>query len=306
MKRVIFIIFSIILLVGCSREVSEVIEKYENGNWKKVIVYKVRGEKRTKYKAIEYYENGGIKHEIDLRKVKNYNTKPVVINNEPEVSQQDTDNDTIYEYTGPYADLMNKPGAVTRKLEGEEKQRVLEAMRKRKEEQQQGIKFTELNEDGEEVTKIRKIVETFEDGSTKHEQILVPDPGGPVLEKDINYYSNGQIRTYVPYVNGIAEGKWLNYYRNGKLKTEGHSQNGTHHGKYTQYYENGNPMMTGQFLNGKMEGVWKYYWENGNIKMETTFKEDKEIGPNKRYEKNGEPKKHQSPFRVGEKMNLDN
>jgi antitoxin component YwqK of YwqJK toxin-antitoxin module len=293
---------------SCAREVSEVVDKYDNGNWKKVIVYKVKGNKREQVKAIEYYENGDVKQEVDLRKVKNYDISgsaaqqsEQTLQNQPVTPQQVEEE---VEYTGPYADLMNRPGAVTRKLEGEEKERVLEAMRKRKEEQQQAEEFTEIDENGQEVTKIRQVLERFEDGSIKHEQIFIKNAGNPELEKDIEYYSNGQVRTFVPYVAGIANGRWLNYYRNGRLKTEGHSRNGTHNGEYTQYYENGKPMMKGQFVEGKMEGKWQHFWENGNLKMETVFQNDKEIGPMQKYDENGEPVKHQSPFRVGEKMNF--
>lgn len=310
MRRVILIILSLIILSSCSREVSEVIEKYDNGNWKKVIVYKVKGENKEQYKAIEYYENGEVKKEVDLRNNKSYNTAPapaqaVAQDYQSQPAQQpQSPPEEEYEYNGPYADLMNQPGVITRKLEGEEKEKVLEAMRKRKEEQK-GEEITVINEDGEEVTKLKQVLERFEDGSPKHVQIFDPNNGSPVMEQDIEYYSNGQIRTYVPYIDGIANGKWLNYYRDGSLKTEGHSANGTHNGKYIQYYANGKPMMKGQFIDGKMEGKWQYFWENGNLKMETTFKNDKEIGPITRYDKNGEIAKPQSPFRVGEKMNIN-
>lgn len=318
MRRVILIILSIILLSSCAKEVSEVIEKYENGNWKKVIVYKVKGESQERYKLIEYYENGKVKQEIDLRESPGLqltqaqeeksakSEKEVLLPPVPVEDKSGKQENVVEDYQGPYADLMNQPGAVTRKLEGEEKERVLAAMRKQKEEQQKGEEFTEQNEDGENVTKVRKVLDKFEDGSKKHEQIFIKSDAGLELEKDIVYYSNGQIRTYVPYEAGIANGKWLNYYRNGTLKTEGHSQNGDHNGEYIQYYENGKPMMKGKFVNGKMEGKWQHYWENGNLQMETTFENDREVGPTKRFDESGKEIKHQSPFRVGEKMNFGN
>jgi len=308
MRRVTLIIALLLILSSCARKVNEVVEKYENGNWKKVIVYQLKGDERKMIKSIEYYENGEVKQEVDLRNVKDYSVKketPPVENKSATEPATEPAPEQEIDYQGPYADMMNQPGAVTRMLEGEEKERVLEAMRKRKEEQEQGEEFAELNEDGVEVTKIRQVLERFEDDSVKHEQIFVKEETGGELEKDIEYYANGQIRTYVPYVGGIASGKWLNYYRNGQLKTEGNSRNGDHNGEYTQYYENGKPMMKGQFVGGKMDGLWEYYWENGNKKMHTTFEDDKEIGPMQRYEENGEPVKHQSPFRVGEKLDLD-
>ncbi|MCF7912174.1 MAG: hypothetical protein K9M99_06580 [Candidatus Cloacimonetes bacterium] len=309
MRRVTLIIALLMLLSSCSKQVSEVVEKYDNGNWKRVIVYQVKGDQRKKLKVVDYYENGEVKQEIDLRKVKDYSANKVAEKQESEEPETASGNppapEQQIEYQGPYADMMNQPGAVTRKLEGEEKERVLEAMRKRKEEQEKGEEFTELDEDGEEVTKIRQVMERFEDGSIKHEQIFIKTETGADLEKDIEYYANGQVRTYVPYTAGIGNGKWLNYYRNGQLKTEGYSRNGEHHGEYTQYYENGSPMMKGQFKAGKMDGLWEYYWENGNKKMQTTFADDKEIGPMQRFDENGEPIKHESPFRVGEKLNLN-
>jgi antitoxin component YwqK of YwqJK toxin-antitoxin module len=308
MRRVTLIVVLFILLCGCSRQISEVVEKYDNGNWKKVIVYKVSGDTRELLKSIEYYEDGSVKREIDLRKTKDYNASPNQSAQnepvEPEPQNKPLPNEEI-NYTGPYADLMNQPGAEVRKLEGEEKERVLEAMRRRREEQEEGEQFTELNDEGEEIEKIRKILEFFEDGSVKHEQIYENTPGGPVLERDIEYYSNGQINTFVPYVGGIAHGKWLNYYRDGSLKTVGNSRNGNHNGEYIQYYTNGNAMMIGNFLNGKMEGKWQYFWENGNLQMETVFSEDRDIGPMQRYDENGEPLKKQSPFQVGESYDFD-
>ncbi|MCF7918370.1 MAG: toxin-antitoxin system YwqK family antitoxin [Candidatus Cloacimonetes bacterium] len=303
MKRVALIIIIVALLTGCAKEVSEVIEKYDNGNWKKVIVYKVSGENRQRIKAVEYYEDGKIKQEIDLRKIKDYTLTsaekpPAEPQPDLEAPQQEI------EYQGPYADMMNQPGAVTRKLEGEEKERVLEAMRKKKEEQQEGDYFTETDENGNEITKMRKILDSYEDGAVMHEQIFVQINGSLELETDSEYYANGQLRTRVPYQYGKANGKWYNYYRNGKLKTAGSSKDGNHHGPYTQYYENGQPMMVGQFKAGKMDGLWKYYWENGKPKMETTFNEDVEVGPLQRYDEEGNPIKHESPFRVGENYNF--
>ena len=312
MRRVILIIMSAILLWGCGKNVSEVIEKFDNGNWKKVIVYKINGESRERIKAIEYYEDGSIKHEIDLRKQKDFSFKPETKpakdaepvkapEIEPVVSNPP---DEQVDYQGPYADLMNQPGAVTRKLEGEEKERVLEAMRKRREEQESGEYFTETDENGNEVTKMRKVLGNYEDGSVMHEQIFVKVNESLDLESDMEYYANGQLRTIVPYEFGKASGKWYNYYRNGALKTGGASTNGVHDGAYTQYYENGFPMMKGQFKRGKMDGVWKYYWESGKQKMETVFAEDEEVGPVKRFDEAGKPIEHKSPFQVGESYDL--
>lgn len=309
MKRLLIILIFAILLVGCAREVNEVVEKYDNGNWKRVIVYREKGDSRERFKAIEYYEDGRVMREVNLKDNPNFRftkaEKPKEEVQEETLPGPLTSNDEV-EYSGPYEDLMNQPGVVTRKLEGEEKERVLEAMRKRREEQEQnpGEEFTVTDQDGNEITKVRKVLESFEDGSIKHEQIFIKKDENLELEEDNEYYSNGNVRTTVPYKYGKANGKWFNYYRNGTLKTEGASEDGTHHGKYAQYYENGKKMMEGQFKFGMMDGVWKYYWENGNRKMETTFKEDKEIGPLQRYDEKGEPVKKQSPFRVGESYNL--
>lgn len=307
MKKIIAVLILVLLLCSCAKEVNEVIEKYDNGNWKKVIVYKVKGENRERYKAIEYYEDGRVMREINLK------DKPGFRFTEAKEIPKDESDENLpgpltpnedINYDGPYKDLMNQPGVVTRKLEGEEKERVLAAMRKKREEMDDGEEFTELDEDGNEVTKVRKVLEEFEDGSIKHEQIFVKIDENLELEVDNEYYANGKLRTTVPYKYGKANGKWFNYYRNGTLKTEGASENGSHHGKYAQYYENGNPMMKGQFKYGKMDGVWHYFWENGKRKMETTFQDDKDIGPLQRYDENGEPIKKQSPFRVGESYNF--
>ena len=312
MRRVILIIISAILLLGCGKNVSEVIEKFDNGNWKKVIVYRVSGESKERVKAIEYYEDGSIKHEIDLRKQKDFSFKPeskpaqnVEQVEAPEIEPVVSNlADQEIDYQGPYADMMNQPGVVTRKLEGEEKERVLEAMRKKREEQESGEYFTETDENGNEITKMRKVEEEYEDGSVMHEQIFVKVNETLELESDIEYYANGQLRIIVPYEFGKASGKWYNYYRNGALKTAGASANGVHDGAYSQYYENGIPMMEGQFKKGKMDGAWMYYWETGKQKMETIFKDDEEVGPMKRFDEEGNPIKRQSPFRVGERYDL--
>lgn len=315
MKRVTLFLITLLLLSGCAKKTTDVIERYENGNYKKVIIYKGSGSDRSALKAVEYYPDGKVKREIDMKKNPGFTfkqekqelQKPVEpVPKGDSAPEQTEPQEEEYEYSGPYEDLMNQPGVVTRKLEGEERERVLKAMREKKEEQNQGEMFTVTDEAGNETTKMRKVLSTFEDGSVKHEQIFIVNGNMQELENDIEYYSNGQIRTKVPYEFGKANGKWTNYYRNGKLKTEGSSYDGKHHGAYTQYYENGNPMMKGEFKNGKMDGKWTYYWENGKLKMETFFKDDMEIGPLQRYDENGEPIKRESPFKVGESYNFGN
>ncbi|MDP8211141.1 MAG: hypothetical protein P9M05_10005, partial [Candidatus Stygibacter australis] len=119
MRRVTLIIALMLVLSSCTRKVNEVVEKYENGNWKKVIVYQEKGDERKRVKSIEYYENGKVKQEIDLRKVKDYSVKKETTPEENEAVSEPLPEQEI-EYQGPYADMMNQPGAVTRKLEGEE------------------------------------------------------------------------------------------------------------------------------------------------------------------------------------------
>jgi antitoxin component YwqK of YwqJK toxin-antitoxin module len=102
------------------------------------------------------------------------------------------------------------------------------------------------------------------------------------------YYSNGNLKSEIPYISNKPDGYAKLYYESGKLSEEGNWKGVKWVGNYKYYHENGKPKYEFAYSDdGKRSGKQKYYHENGKIAIEGDWKDGKEAGVIKEYYPDG-------------------
>ncbi len=98
------------------------------------------------------------------------------------------------------------------------------------------------------------------DGWLKYETIQKED--GKSLE--VEYYSNGQKKSIVPFRNGQQYGKVKRWYPNGQKEEEVMMKNTKVHGSYRSWHQNGSQKLSFFSINNIMSGEYKE-WSNKGI-----------------------------------------
>jgi uncharacterized protein len=114
------------------------------------------------------------------------------------------------------------------------------------------------------------------------------DKGTVTGEKKV-YYSNGNVYSTTPYVNGKENGMQTFYFRNGATRYSISNVEDVVNGDLKEYYDNGKLYQQVKFVNSNREGPAKYYYNNaGNtLKSEGSYVKNKEAGEWKYYHDNG-------------------
>lgn len=86
----------------------------------------------------------------------------------------------------------------------------------------------------------------------------------PFTGVSVSKYSNGQIKNYFTYKNGLLNGKYLSYYNNGQIMIETYYVNGIIENKQIEYYNNGQIMHD-------------YYYKDNQATCGTTYNYNGEI-----------------------------
>lgn len=107
------------------------------------------------------------------------------------------------------------------------------------------------------------------------------------------------------YTDGLPYGMWKGYYQNGNLEYEGsyafarnndevNIDNSPYYspktGVWKYYHENGEVSVFGAYRKGYKNGVWNEYFSNKVLKSTGTYQKDKKIGLWKEYYSNGKLK----------------
>jgi antitoxin component YwqK of YwqJK toxin-antitoxin module len=100
----------------------------------------------------------------------------------------------------------------------------------------------------------------------------------------IEYYSNGQKKSEMPFLDGIKTGEFSEYYANGQLKSKVQYQENMKLGQETSYYSNGQVKSILSYkqkeypsYSAVMDGEATYYHKNGNLKVKGIYKENERI-----------------------------
>lgn len=97
------------------------------------------------------------------------------------------------------------------------------------------------------------------------------------------YYPNGQLRTRVTRINGMANGLVEWFYPNGKPMRKGMAYNDRSHGEWVYYYPNGKVSRKETYEFGDLDGVRTYYDEDGKVTGEYVYMADELNGNYKAY-----------------------
>ena len=286
MKKTLFILLPLLLIVGCSKPVEESTLINKDG-----LMFlpdsdsPYSGEVYFNYDTGEKlytgrYENGLLIEYSYLKKDGNVKTP---INDETLIEKDkliyDPNYDEPYngevvmyydtgekEYQGTYENgllvqysYLNKDGTVKEPINGET---LID---------RSGL-FYEVN--GQKPY-TGDVFELHKDGSRKSTGSL---KGGSYNGLIIGWYENGQKEGEVTFKDGILDGLTTGWYENGQKRFEETYKDGELDGLVTTWYENGQKEVEGTFKDGKLDGLGTSWYENGQKEVEGTYKDDKKDG----------------------------
>ena len=110
-------------------------------------------------------------------------------------------------------------------------------------------------------------------------------PNDSILKQ---YYSNGNISSYITYEDTIRHGITKYYYANGNLKYEVMFQNGKETGTAKYYYQTGRIYMETPYREGIIYGIRKKYYKNGVLMAEIPYIEGYQTYGLREYNQSGE------------------
>jgi antitoxin component YwqK of YwqJK toxin-antitoxin module len=79
------------------------------------------------------------------------------------------------------------------------------------------------------------------------------------------YYGNGQLRTFINYVDGKRNGLNEDYYEDGQLAERSTYVDGKRNGLHEEFYGNGRLMERRHYVYGKGNGLWEWFREDGSL-----------------------------------------
>lgn len=106
---------------------------------------------------------------------------------------------------------------------------------------------------------------------------------------DIEYYTDGSIKSKSTYKDDKLIGDTIKYYENGNIKSKYTHIDDSMNGEYLEYYENGNIQTKAYVKNNQLDGEIKIYSIGGSLLKEATLKENV-IKNYKEYYGNGDLK----------------
>lgn len=95
---------------------------------------------------------------------------------------------------------------------------------------------------------------------------------GIIDGNSVEFYENGNPKSYYQTKNCRAEGQWIDYYENEKIRLQRNFKNGLMNGEYNEFYENGVIKQTYMMEDGKIDGEFIFYYENKHIKTQGSYK----------------------------------
>ena len=101
------------------------------------------------------------------------------------------------------------------------------------------------------------------------------------------YYSNGDVREDINYINNLQEGLDTKYFQGKKIQVESNYLGGRKDGDYKRYFLSGQVAMEGKYVLGQRDGVWTENYEDGQVKAVREYKKGVKDGSWKSYDRKG-------------------
>lgn len=80
------------------------------------------------------------------------------------------------------------------------------------------------------------------------------------------FHDNGQLMTYIYYIDGKRSGVNEDFFVDGLLSERSIYVNGKRNGLHEEYYPNGQLMERRHYVYGQGNGLWERYSEDGTLK----------------------------------------
>jgi len=107
---------------------------------------------------------------------------------------------------------------------------------------------------------------------------------------EIEWYSNGQKKSAIPYKNGQQYGRVKRWYENGQKEEDVMMKNTRVHGSYRSWYPNGNKQREFFSINNVMSGEYREWSEDGKLLWEIVEQTDEKKILVKNFWSNGQVK----------------
>ena len=118
----------------------------------------------------------------------------------------------------------------------------------------------------------KKVVEaTYENGNPRIVRYYHKKAGKLMVEREIVYYPNKQVKMDGNFKNEEREGTWKAWYENGILWSEGEYKAGKRNGPGIAYHPNGKKYIEGMYRDDARVGAWKFYDTTGVLIREVNF-----------------------------------
>jgi len=118
----------------------------------------------------------------------------------------------------------------------------------------------------------KKVVEaTYENGNPKIVRYYHKKAGKLVLDRELVYYDNKQVKMDGEFRNELRDGQWKAWYKNGTIWSEGEYKGGRRNGIGIAYHENGKKYIEGMYRDDVRVGTWRFYDTTGVMTKEVNF-----------------------------------
>ena len=118
----------------------------------------------------------------------------------------------------------------------------------------------------------KKVIEaTYENGNPRVVRYYHKKAGKLMVEREIVYYQNKQVKMDGKFKNEEREGIWKAWYENGILWSEGEYKAGKSNGPGIAYHPNGKKYIEGLYRDDARVGAWKFYDTTGVLTHEINF-----------------------------------
>ena len=277
MKNTTLLILLSLFIMSCGDKTrEEILERFDNGQKKLLVIYKGEGSGEEIFERITYDESG---HEIiiekPLKKIKIVRTyyKDGQFETEKKYKNKLRHGKSIRYY---------KDGQIESELDYKHGKNDGKSIWYYENGQ---IWFEENYKDGKldgEFFEYYKNGQKFEDGYCIDEVLYVKnrwDNNGRLIVKDGNgkgtyYHENGQLSWEVDYKNGLMVGKFISYNEDGQIDEERDYKNGKRDGKSIWYYPNGHKKQEEDYKNGMKHGEKILYYESGLVRKVEYYWDD--------------------------------
>ena len=135
-----------------------------------------------------------------------------------------------------------------------------------------------------------KIVDRHPNNQKKSSEVYRSKYLGEALQKRLEYFSNGQIKSETNFRQEKKHGKYLSYFTNGSISTEGEYKNNKKNGRWVWLGKSGKLDSIFHYKDGRLNGSYEIY-NKGRISIKQNYKSGKLNGKITEFYANGNIKK---------------